>query len=216
MAGGKAKNTTGREERTQALRQAIVDSAIGEFAAHGYGGASLRSIAARTGIELGHLGYHFSTKLELWQAAVATIFEAMPSVDAVPLPESADEARETITRLISEYSGFCMARPERVQIVFSESAAGGERLEWLAEHHLGRIVDGLNRHVAAAHRFGVLTSVDASIFIAALVGMSAINFGLPKLRDILLGGGLDRAAYATFISTILSTDKGGEIPGTGN
>lgn len=187
----KPRKGTGREERTQALRQAIVDSAIKEFAAKGYAGASLRMIAGRTGIELGHLGYHFATKLELWQAAAAALFDLMPAPGDLPPATSAAEASANIIRLIGDYASFCVSHPEHIQIVFSESPTGGERLDWLAENYLNTIVAGLGQHLDAAHRFGVLRDIPASIFIAAMVGISAINFALPPLRDILLRGGLD-------------------------
>lgn len=199
--------SAGREERTQALRQAIIDSAIAEFAALGYGGASLRSIAGKTGIELGHLGYHFSTKMELWQAAVASIFDDMPKPGEVPLPQSADEARITVSRLIGDYASFCISHPEHIQIVFSESAAGGERMDWITQHYLNDIVAGFTRHIEAVHRLGVLTAIEPGIFISALVGMSAINFALPPLRDALMGGGISPDALARLLATLIDASE---------
>ncbi|PWR23997.1 TetR/AcrR family transcriptional regulator [Zavarzinia compransoris] len=193
----------GREERTQALRQAIVDSAIAEFAALGYGGASLRSISARTGIELGHLGYHFSTKMELWQAAVASIFDAMPKPADQPVAETPAEARATVARLIADYASFCLSHPEHIQIVFSEAAAGGERMDWITRHYLNDIVSGFSHHIEAVHRQGVLKTIEPAIFISALVGISAINFALPPLRDVLMGGGIGADALAKLLSTLV-------------
>lgn len=211
LAAKRPRATTGRVERTQALRNAIIDSAIKEFAAKGYSGASLRVIAGRTGIELGHLGYHFSTKMELWQAAVAALFDAMPRADAIPRATNAAEASANVGRLIVEYASFCITHPEHIQIVFGESAAGGERLDWVARHYLDDTVAGLTRHIEAAHEFGVITNLPASVFIAAMVGMSAINFALPPLRDILLGGGLDMNTMQTLLGRLLPTaPDGGE------
>ncbi|MCW0181196.1 MAG: TetR/AcrR family transcriptional regulator [Zavarzinia sp.] len=197
---------TGRTERTQALRSAIIDSAIKEFAAKGYAGASLRMIAGRTGIELGHLGYHFSTKMDLWQAAVAALFDAMPKAADIPLATTPAEASANVGQLIVDYASFCITHPEHIQIVFGESAAGGERLDWVARHYLDDTVAGLARHIDAAHRFGVLANVPASVFIAAMVGMSAINFALPPLRDILLGGGLDLGMMQTLLGRLLPAE----------
>lgn len=200
----------GREERTQALRQAIIDSAVKEFAANGYGGASLRVIASRTGIELGHLGYHFATKLELWQATVASLFDAMPDPSDLPPATTAAEARSNILRLITDYAAFCASHPEHIQIVFSESAAGGERLDWVARHYLNDIVAGITRHIDAAQGFGLLTALPGPAFVAALVGMSAINFALPPLRDILLSGGIDLGALEGLVAMLLPPVPGDE------
>ncbi|MFA5121657.1 TetR/AcrR family transcriptional regulator [Zavarzinia sp.] len=195
---------TDREERTQALRSAILESAIAEFAAHGYGGASLRAIAARTGIELGHLGYHFSTKLELWQAAVAAIFEAMPSPEAVPLPETAEQAVTSLSTLVRNYADFCVSHPEHIQIVFGESPAGGERLQWLSDNFLNPVVQGFNRHIEAARNLGIAGAVPPSLMIAALVGISAINFALPELRDTLRLDAISTESFAAMAQVFLA------------
>lgn len=183
----KPRPATDREERTLALRSAILESAIEEFATKGYAGASLRAIAAKTGIELGHLGYHFSTKLELWQAAVAAIFEDFPDIENMPLPADAAEALGHVTQIVSGYAAFALSHPEHIQIVFSESPAGGERLTWIAENYLNGIVASITRQLEAAQRLGVLEAVPVGIFFSAMVGVSAINFALPHLRDILAG-----------------------------
>ncbi|MCF4165099.1 TetR/AcrR family transcriptional regulator [Zavarzinia compransoris] len=211
-----AKMPTGREERTRALRQAIIESAASEFAAQGYGGASLRSIASRTGIELGHLGYHFSTKMELWQAAVTHIFEAIPKASEIPLAEDEDEARSSIARMAMDYAAYTEAHPEHIHIVFSESAAGGERLDWLADHFLNDVVRGLRGHIERASKLGVLAATDASIVLAALVGVSAINFALPKLRDILLGGGVTLETLNNFLDTLSASSMTDEPPKSGD
>lgn len=183
----KPRPTTDREERTLALRSGILESAIEEFATKGYAGASLRAIAGKTGIELGHLGYHFSTKLELWQAAVAAIFEGFPDIRALPLPNNAAEAATNMSRIVAGYAAFALSHPEHIQIVFSESPAGGERLAWIAENFLNGIVADVSRQLEAAKGFGVLEAVPVNIFFSAMVGVSAINFALPHLRDILAG-----------------------------
>lgn len=210
-----ARLPTGREERTRALRQAIIESAASEFAAQGYGGASLRSIASRTGIELGHLGYHFSTKMELWQAAVSHIFETIPISADIPLASNADGARASIIKMALDYAAFSQAHPEHIHIVFSEAAAGGERLDWLADKFLNKVVEGLRSHIEHAHNLGVITAANASIVLAALVGISAINFALPKLRDILLGGGVTLDALHNFLDSLSSPKPSDEPPESG-
>ncbi|RJF87719.1 TetR/AcrR family transcriptional regulator [Oleomonas cavernae] len=183
----KPRPATDREERTLALRSAILESAIEEFATKSYAGASLRAIAAKTGIELGHLGYHFSTKLELWQAAVSAIFESFPDIRSMDPPANAAEAAMNMTRVVAGYASFALSHPEHIQIVFSEAPAGGERLAWIADNFLDGIVADVSRQLEAAQRFGVLAAVPVSIFFSAMVGVSAINFALPHLRDIFSG-----------------------------
>ena len=53
------------DNKAARTRRRIVDAAAGEFAQHGYGGASLRRIATAAGLQLGSLYFHFKTKDEL-------------------------------------------------------------------------------------------------------------------------------------------------------
>src|SRR5258706_4412034 len=57
------------QERGDITRQALLDSALHEFAASGFDAASTRAIAARAGVRQGQLTYHFESKVVLWRAA---------------------------------------------------------------------------------------------------------------------------------------------------
>ncbi|NMN93967.1 TetR family transcriptional regulator [Antrihabitans stalactiti] len=61
-------DTDTKAERT---RRRILDAAAHEFAVHGYGGASLRRIAAAAELKVGSLYFHFKTKDDLVGAALA-------------------------------------------------------------------------------------------------------------------------------------------------
>lgn len=85
-----AAETRTKAERT---RQRIVESAAYELAAHGYGGTSLRKVAARAGLHPGSLAFHFATKDDLIAAAMQeAIGYAYQQVSAalMRLPEDAD------------------------------------------------------------------------------------------------------------------------------
>src|SRR5258706_14974402 len=62
------------QERGVQTRQALLDSALHEFAASGFEAASTRAIAARAGVRQGQLTYHFDSKDVLWRAAVDQLF----------------------------------------------------------------------------------------------------------------------------------------------
>src|SRR5882757_8685357 len=61
-------------ERGVATRQALLESALHEFAASGFEAASTRAIAARAGVRQSQLTYHFDSKDVLWRAAVDHLF----------------------------------------------------------------------------------------------------------------------------------------------
>ena len=84
-----------RETKADRTRRRILAAAAHEFAQHGYGGASLRRIAAAADLRVGSLSFHFASKDELVAAvlqdgvdsareALETSLAAVPS-DADPL-----------------------------------------------------------------------------------------------------------------------------------
>ncbi|CAM3579629.1 TetR/AcrR family transcriptional regulator [Smaragdicoccus niigatensis] len=83
-------------------RRRILDVSAREFAEHGYGGASLRRIAAAAQLQVGSLYFHFRTKDELVAATLIDCIESARAavknaIDAVP-PEAsaADRLRAAI------------------------------------------------------------------------------------------------------------------------
>ena len=83
------------DSKAARTRRRILDVSAGVFAEQGYGGASLRRIAAEAGLQVGSLYFHFRTKDELVAATLvdgvdsarAALQEAINSVpdDALPL-----------------------------------------------------------------------------------------------------------------------------------
>src|SRR5258705_6888178 len=65
-----------RAEQQRALdtRERIVVAALEAFAERGFEGARTRDIAARAKVNQGLITYHFSSKPDLWKAAVDHIF----------------------------------------------------------------------------------------------------------------------------------------------
>ena len=62
-----------RRARTD-IRQALLESALVEFGAKGFDGASTRAIASRVQAHQPQINYHFESKDKLWTAAVDYLF----------------------------------------------------------------------------------------------------------------------------------------------
>ncbi|MDT5326002.1 MAG: TetR/AcrR family transcriptional regulator, partial [Mycobacterium sp.] len=61
--------TTVRLRRTRTdIRQALLESALAEFGAKGFDGASTRAIARRVQAHQPQINYHFESKTALWTA----------------------------------------------------------------------------------------------------------------------------------------------------
>src|SRR6202163_2802005 len=66
---------TGRLRRVRTdIREALLESALIEFGAKGFDGASTRAIARRVEAHQPQINYHFETKAALWTAAVDYLF----------------------------------------------------------------------------------------------------------------------------------------------
>jgi len=77
------------ESKAARTRRRILDAASHEFAVNGYGGASLRRIAAAAGLKVGSLYFHFPTKDDLVAAALVDGVESargalLDAIQAVP------------------------------------------------------------------------------------------------------------------------------------
>src|SRR6202521_2057121 len=62
-----------RRARTD-IREALLESALVEFGATGFDGASTRAIARRIEAHQPQINYHFESKAALWTAAVDYLF----------------------------------------------------------------------------------------------------------------------------------------------
>lgn len=130
---------TGRRERASAdLRDRLVESAVVEFAAHGFDGASTRAIAARADAHQPQINYHFDSKESLWRVVIGTLLAELDEMLAEAQDELDDDAslRDRAAALIRGLVRFSAARPELNRIMIHEGTASGDRLAWLVETQL--------------------------------------------------------------------------------
>jgi AcrR family transcriptional regulator len=80
-------------------REAILGAARAEFAAHGYEGATLRSIARAAGVDVALVPYYFGAKSDLFVAALELPVDPAAAVTAV-LQDGVDGAAERLLRTL--------------------------------------------------------------------------------------------------------------------
>lgn len=92
------------DSKAARTRRRILEVSAAEFAEHGYGGASLRRIAAAAGLQVGSLYFHFPTKDEL---VAATLVDGVESARAalVHAIDSVPEGASPRDRLRAAISG---------------------------------------------------------------------------------------------------------------
>lgn len=176
------------------MRRALLDAALGAFAAHGYDGTSVRDLARQVGVSHNLVHHHYGSKRALWQAALAHAVESAGR-DRSAVADGRRRARdwEGANRAgIAAALELFARQPALAKIMADESARGGERLDFLYERHIApfarlleRVVDGaparVKRRIDARAALLFLFAGMTAPF--ALGGLAAKLDGSPGVTD---------------------------------
>lgn len=161
-------------------RDRILAAALDLFSERSFDGATTRAIAERAGVTQPLLNYHFSSKDELWRAAVDGLFEELnrSQTERSRGLRGVDDA--TRARLmIREFIWFSARNPQLHRIITQESKADSPRMDHLVEHHvrplyeattalLRELVDrSVIRDIPVEHLYYVITGAGPSMFVLA-------------------------------------------------
>jgi TetR/AcrR family transcriptional regulator len=169
-----------RRTRTD-IREALLKSALVEFGAKGFDGASTRAIAARVQAHQPQINYHFESKTALWTAAVDHLFgllrEAFRGVfpakpTEIGVPALAVAYADGIRRLVR----FVAEHPELNQIMVHEGTAPSDRLTWLTETHVKPFFDGIRPAWTILRDAGVAAPIGGEILYYVLVGGASLPY----------------------------------------
>lgn len=126
-----------RAEQREETRTRIVDAALDCFSKSGFQGASTREIARQAGTNQGLITYHFSSKEDLWRAAVDRIFgQAKEQIGNPTALEATADGRERARTSIRAYVRFVAAHPELFRLMVGEGTSDEPRMHWLVDTHL--------------------------------------------------------------------------------
>jgi AcrR family transcriptional regulator len=166
------------QERGDVTRQALLDSALREFAAAGFDAASTRAIAARAAVRQGQLTYHFASKDVLWRAAVDHLFgrfdvEFGAALEPVPDADPASVLASTVRALVRSVARL----PELNRIMVHEATADSERLAWIVETHVRARFEQLAAQWQEVRESGATAlDVDPVIIYYTLVGAASLLY----------------------------------------
>ncbi len=168
-----------RRTRTD-IREALLESALLEFGAKGFDGASTRAIASRVQAHQPQINYHFESKTALWTAAVDYLFgllrDAIGVIPAklagVDVSQLAAGFADGIRRLVR----FVAAHPELNQIMVHEGTAPSDRLTWLTETHVKPFFNGIRPAWQMLRDAGVAAPIDSEIVYYVLIGAASLPY----------------------------------------
>jgi len=163
-----------------ATRERVLAAALDLFSELSFDGATTRDIAARAGVTQSLLNYHFSSKEELWQAAVDGLFAQLNEV-LTTRQEGLRGVDELIAAklLVREFIYFSASHPQLHRIITQECKSDGPRMDWLVERHVrphfdraamlfSRLVDAeLLPDIPVAHLYYILTGAGPTMFVLA-------------------------------------------------
>ncbi|MFK4762973.1 TetR family transcriptional regulator [Microbacterium sp. ZW T5_45] len=170
MTESKAPKRRGRPRGGSDSRERILAAAVDEFGERGYEGATIRSIAARVGVDAALVHHYFGTKADLFADAVGVPMR--PDVD-VPgiLRGPRDEVGERLVRYVLE----SFERPEvrRRGVMLIRTAIGSKLTTPMLAGFLSReLISRIARSLEVDDgelRAGLVASQIAGMLIARYV-----------------------------------------------
>ena len=170
------------------IREALLQSALVEFGAKGFDGASTRAIARRIQAHQPQINYHFESKAALWTAAVDYLFgllgEALAGV--IPAELTGVDAVELATAFaegIRRFVRFAAEHPELNQIMVHEGTAVSDRLAWMTETHVRPVFDGIGPAWRVLRDSGMAAPIESEILYYVLVGAASLPYvNAPEVR----------------------------------
>ena len=169
------------------IRQQLLESALVEFGAKGFDGASTRSIAQRVDAHQPQINYHFASKEALWAAAVDYLFGLLGEKLAdLPLPAGADNPAQlaaAFAEAIRRFVRFAAAHPELNRIMVHEATEDSDRLRWMVERHVRPLYDAIRVVWQRLCDAGIAAPIDPSMVHYVIVGGASLPFvNAPEAR----------------------------------
>lgn len=172
-SGRPAELKRAEQQRAQDTRSAILDAALAEFAAKGFGAASIRSIAERIGLQHPLITYHYRSKDILWQAVAEYAFGRIRKEWDKNL--SGTESMNAVDRLRLVYRilfRFTVEFPEFHRFMRQETQGHSSRLQWVADTILSPLIEWLLPQIRAAQDDGTLPKVEPILIHYLLISLT--------------------------------------------
>ena len=179
MADTAAQGRSGRPS-ADATRERILAAALDLFSERSFEGATTREIAARAGVTQPLLNYHFTSKDELWRAAVDELFDELDGALTARREGLRGVDDLTLARLlIREFVHFSATHPQLHRIITQECKTDSPRMDWLVERHIRRNYDwatsiferlvdaGHVANIPAPHLYYIVTGAGPTMFVLA-------------------------------------------------
>lgn len=153
------KEASGRLSRIQEMnRTRIIEAALGEFSRYGYSGATIDKISAAAGMSKSNLLYYFSSKADVYEAALEHILNVWLAPLRTLDPDG--DPAEEICAYIRQKMKMSAERPEASRLFANEVMQGAPRIKDVLEGDLKSLVTEKSTVIERWIEAGKITRID--------------------------------------------------------
>lgn len=177
-------NLKGMAWDTEGTRRKLRDAALVEFAAHGFDGTKVDSIAARAGVNKERLYSYFGDKKALWDLVLATELERLASEVG-----AAGAGLGDVGAFAGATFDYHAAHPELSRLLQWEGLQDGPPADAAGRtaHYREKV-----ERFTAAQREGLLDQgLDPAHLVFALIALAAWWQTVPQLAQMITGAEVD-------------------------
>lgn len=177
-----------RDGNPEETRREILRAAGAAFAASGFVGATTRAVAARAGVNVATLHYHFGSKEGLYRAVLGEASRgSLPAV-------AASSAREAVEARVEALFAFGAERPTLARLALLDTLAGpGPGVSGSPDGRVRWLADALRPHLPPSNGHpapdadeaarAIVTFVDAAFVAAVPLAAASEEEPSPALPD---------------------------------
>ncbi len=191
-------------------RTAIIAAAATEFAAHGFAGASVDAIAARSRFNKAMIYYHFTSKQGLYVEILRDVFRTVGRRTAAIAGSDLSPAAK-IEGFIDAFNDMAATRPYMPPMMMREMAEGAIRLDTDTLRLMSRLFDNLRRILDEGARLGVFRPADPILTYFTLVSPVIFFRASTPVREALARqhvldvGRIDAASFTAHLKSVVLT-----------
>jgi TetR/AcrR family transcriptional regulator len=186
-----------RQRDAERSKQQLLDAAVIEFAAHGFGGARVSEIATRAGVNKQLISYYFGGKLGLYQA----VSDRWRSGE-----ESITEGATALPEVVAAYARAALAEPDLARLLIRQGV-DQEAAEADRESQQIRFQAMLEDFRTRQEQGELAADLDPAYVGLALFAVSAAPVTFPQIAQALGLNTTDptfAADYATQIARLVA------------
>ena len=201
---------SGQQRDPERTRERILDAAVEEFAAEGFTGARVDSIAEKAGVNKRMLYHYFGNKQELFQAIIQDRLERK-GLCIANSPHDVGEA-------FAHFHADIRADMPWVRLMQWEALQLGNDPITGAEARRAHIERGLEQ-VRQAQDRGLWPGLDSRQVLLSLMGMTLVPYLLPQITKLVTGQDPESASFGAardeFFRKILPSNSEAVANGAG-